>query len=90
MTNANTIKGSIYKSRIATKFYQGYLEFQSGLAYFENKEYQTWPEMDQKNYEIGRLYAADGGELNDYFKARVPKRARQKAELTLAIASIEL
>jgi hypothetical protein len=86
MINGTTKLAKKIRPRLANQFCLGYSDFKIGLSYYDNTAYETWPEPDQKNYERGRLWAAEGKQL----RSDVMSKVSSNVKLNLAISSIEL
>ena len=86
MINGTTKLATKIRPRLVNQFCLGYSDFKLGLSYYDNTAYETWPELDQKNYEHGRLWAAEGKQLHVAMMSKVSSNVK----LNLAISSIEL
>jgi hypothetical protein len=81
MRNSHTRPSGI-KPHLVDFYYRGYTDFQLNLSY--RKDYETWQERDQKNYENGRLAAAEGKTLPPAILKAIPKTTKASSALLSA------
>ena len=75
--NGTTRAASKLTAYIAEYWTLGWADYKANAGFAS--AYDTWHERDQKNYENGRLGAADGAPLREQVRALASAKTKAKA-----------